>query len=173
MNLLNEMIYIGRVSGTKGVGGDLRVSSFDDLSPLKGKVVILKRGNRKDLHRVERQSDDFSSKGQLLKLEGVDNIGEAKVLATSSIYIAKKDILKYFKSITQAEMVDMEVYDRKRGKLGFIEALVKNDAYTSYLIRGKYRILFPAIEEFVKEVDRERRIVDVDLGDMERFRYED
>ena len=161
------LIYLGEINSPKGIGGDIRLYSYDNLLPLKGKVII-KRGRRKDLLNIERVKKEGEFR-YVVKFVEASNIGEVEKYKSSKLYIATRDVENYFNDPTMGERIGMKVVDMKYGELGVVENISFNTKYFLYAVKGKVNYIIPDIEEFVISVDRKRGEIKVKMGEVDRF----
>lgn len=62
------------------------------------------------------------------------------------------------------QLIGLEVVNTEGQKLGTLEEIIETGSNDVYVVRrGKEEILIPAIEEVVREVDLQRRLMTVDL----------
>ena len=62
------------------------------------------------------------------------------------------------------QLIGLEVVNTEGQKLGTLEGIIETGSNDVYVVRrGKEEILVPAIEEVVREVDLQRRLMTVDL----------
>jgi 16S rRNA processing protein RimM len=62
------------------------------------------------------------------------------------------------------QLIGLEVVDTEGQKLGTLEEIIETGSNDVYVVRrGREEILVPAIEEVVREVDLQRRLMTVDL----------
>jgi 16S rRNA processing protein RimM len=62
------------------------------------------------------------------------------------------------------QLIGLEVVNSEGERLGILEEIIETGSNDVYVVRrGKEEILIPAIEEVVREVDLQRRLMTVDL----------
>ncbi|MCK5780723.1 MAG: 16S rRNA processing protein RimM [Psychrilyobacter sp.] len=162
-----DLISVGKISGTHHLMGTVKVSSnFADLSILVGAKVIVKNnvGNSKILTITNIKK--ISPKRLAFDFEEIKNKTEGTALSGFSIYV-RKDILgleedEYYAS----DIVGMMAITVDGEELGEITDLMETAGHDIYIIgKGKEEIMVPSVEEFVKDIDFEKKVVVFDLID--------
>uniref|UniRef100_A0A2R5L0N5 16S rRNA processing protein RimM n=1 Tax=Hirondellea gigas TaxID=1518452 RepID=A0A2R5L0N5_9CRUS len=160
-----ELISIGKISGTHHLMGTVKVSSnFDDLSIIIGSKVIIK--NVKGASRIVTVTSikKLSPKRLAFDFEEITNKTDGVALSGYSIYV-RKDILgleedEYYAS----DIIGMKAITTDGEELGEITDLMETAAHDIYVIgEGKDEIMVPSVDQFVKEVDFEKRVVIFEL----------
>ncbi|WP_457640094.1 ribosome maturation factor RimM [Persephonella sp.] len=157
MTVKEEMVIAGKIHGTHGVRGDLKIEIFPPNFRLPETVYIKDReGNFIPLH-VEA----FSRKKGLVKFKGYDDLEKAKKIKHKYFYVETSKLPKLGKdTFYEYQIIDADVVfnDKIVGKVVKIDDRLS----TAYLIikctDEKIRHL-PFIKEFVKEIDTENRKV--------------
>lgn len=162
----DALIPIGKVVGTHGIKGHLKVSSYaesaDFFSP--GKQLALRRkGKPVVMFRVE--SARLHKHRILLSLEGIASIEAAKEWIGYDLCIDKAALpaleggTYYWYQIIGLEVFTVD--DRRLGRVTGILATGSNDVY---VVRdGKKEVLIPAIDSVVIDIDPTHGILRVDL----------
>ena len=160
-----ELISIGKISGTHHLMGTLKVSSnFDDLSVIIGSKVIIKNVNGMSRIVTVTSIKKLSPKRLAFDFEEITNKTDGIALSGYSIYV-RKDILgleedEYYAS----DIIGMEAITVDGEKLGEITDLMETAGHDIYVIgEGKDEIMVPSVDEFVKEINFEKRVVIFDL----------
>jgi len=162
-----DLISVGKISGTHHLMGTVKVSSnFDDLSILVGAKVIVK--NRDEMSKILTVTSikRISAKRLAFDFEEIKNKTEGTALSGFSIYV-RKDILgleedEYYAS----DIIGMMGITVEGEELGEITDLMETAGHDIYVIgKGKNEIMVPSVEEFVKDIDFEKRVVTFDLID--------
>jgi len=155
MTVKEEMVIAGKIHGTHGIKGDLKIEIFPPNFRLPGIIYIKdKEGNYIPLH-VEA----YSKKKGLIRFKGYDSLEKAKKLKHRYFYVETSKLPKLDKdTFYEYQILDSEViYNNK-----VVGKVVKIDdrLSTAYLIikctDDKIRHL-PFIKEFVKDIDPQNR----------------
>ena len=160
-----ELISVGKISGTHHLMGTVKVSSnFEDLSIIVGSKVIVK--NTSGMSRILTVTNikKISPKRLAFDFEEITNKTEGTALSGYSIYV-RKDILgleedEYYAS----DIIGMMAVTVEGEELGEITDLMETAGHDIYVIgTGKDEIMVPSVDEFVKDIDFEKRVVTFDL----------
>ncbi|WP_028856128.1 ribosome maturation factor RimM [Psychrilyobacter atlanticus] len=160
-----ELISVGKISGTHHLMGTVKVSSnFEDLSIIVGSKVIVK--NTSGMSRILTVTNikKISPKRLAFDFEEITNKTEGTALSGYSIYV-RKDILgleedEYYAS----DIIGMMAVTVEGEELGEITDLMETAGHDIYVIgTGKEEIMVPSVDEFVKDIDFEKRVVTFDL----------
>ena len=150
---------IGKVAGTHGVRGELRVEPWCD-SPafLAGFTTVYLRGEARAVLSA-RQHKRFV----LMKLDGVESVEAAQALRDSVLYIDRSGVAlpegRYFIK----DLIGLAVFDGGE-RIGTLYDVLTAPAHDVYVVRGgDGEHMIPAVPEFVKEIDLEQGIVRVAL----------
>jgi len=156
-----DYVIVGRLLGTHGVKGDLRVEIYPPKLKLPKQIFIKdKEGNIKPIN-IER----YSKTKRLVQLEGINNKEDAKKFTNTYIYLPKEKLPKLEKEqFYEYQLLGMDV--EYKGKIiGKIEKIDDRLSHAYLLIKcidDKIRHL-PFISEFVKEVDLKNNKIIVEL----------
>ncbi|MCL2003736.1 MAG: ribosome maturation factor RimM [Oscillospiraceae bacterium] len=154
-----SLIEIGKITGTHGVRGELRVEPWCD-SPafLAGFSVVHLRGAPRTV-----ESARVHKRLVLLKLEGVDTVEAAQALRESVLYIDRSGIElpegRYFIQ----DLIGLAVFDGEE-RVGTLYDVLTAPAHDVYIVRGEDgERMIPAVPEFVKEIDIKGGVIRVEL----------
>ncbi|WP_029523181.1 ribosome maturation factor RimM [Persephonella sp. KM09-Lau-8] len=152
-----EMVIAGKIHGTHGVRGDLKIEIFPPNFKLPEIIYIKdKEGNLQPL-----EVEAFSRKKGLIRFKGYDDLDKAKKIKHRYFYVETSRLPKPEKdTFYEYQLIDADVIynDKVVGKI----IKVDDRLSTAYLIikctDEKIRHL-PFINEFVKEIDVENKKV--------------
>ncbi|MBI4496485.1 MAG: 16S rRNA processing protein RimM [Chloroflexi bacterium] len=148
-----ERVVVGRVLGTWGLRGDLRVQPLTD-NPERfqpGQTVWLRGVPR----RIEASR---AQKGQvILKLSGVARAEEAEALRGEVLEVPIAEVPALSEDwYYHFQLVGLQVWTEDGRFLGAIADILETGANDVYIVRGADReYLIPAIAEVVQQVDLE------------------
>lgn len=164
----DDLFCLGVVVGAHGLRGDLKVKIHSGentaIIDLPGVFLCDETGQltEYDIVRAVARSRDV-----LLRLRGVDDINRAESLIGQQLWMRFEDLPglandEYY----WCELEGLEVVDRRRGSIGTLCDLMPTPAHDIYVVRGPFgEILIPAVDQFIVDVDLERRLLEVDLLD--------
>jgi len=146
-----DLIIGGKIHGTHGVKGDLKIEVFPPNYKLPQKIYIKdKKGEFKPL-----EVESYSKRKTLIRFKGYDDLDKAKKIKHQYFYVPKDTLPKLKKDeFYEFQLLDSDVVynDKVIGKV----IKVDDRLSTAYLLikcsDDKVRHL-PFINEFVKEVD--------------------
>jgi 16S rRNA processing protein RimM len=154
-----ELIEIGKITGTHGVRGELRIQPWCD-SPafLAGFSAVFIKGQEQ---RVESAREH--KKHVLMKLEGIDTVEDAQSLRDLVLYIDRADAElpegRYFIK----DLIGLAVFDGEE-RVGTLYDVLAAPAHDVYVVRGgDGEHMIPAVPEFVEKIDIDGGVIRVRL----------
>ena len=165
---MEEYLEIGQIVNTSGLKGFLKVIPLtDDITRFEDlKTVYIQE--KKDLVEFKIQDVKYSKNMVLLKLEGIDDIGEAEKFKNFYIKINRKDAVELEEdSYFIVDIIGRKVFTDENEFLGKVIDVFQtgsNDVYTVKNNEDK-EILLPAIEDVIKDIDIANKKIVVKLMD--------
>ncbi|MEA3363023.1 MAG: ribosome maturation factor RimM [Thermodesulfobacteriota bacterium] len=164
--MAKSLLEIGKIVGTHGLRGDLKVrlnsGDPDLLLTLKQIELSLPTGEPLSVN-ISRQ---VLHKGRvLLHLQGLDSIDQVELLVGSQVLI-DEELLPELSDDEYywGELKGLEVVDRERGSIGQLQDLLSSSAHDTYVVKGRFgEVLIPAVQQFILGIDLERQIMQVAL----------
>ena len=155
MTVKEEMVIAGKIHGTHGVRGDLKIEIFPPNFKLPPVIYIKdKEGNF-----IPLEVESYSKKKGLIKFRGYDDLEKAKKLKHRYFYVEISRLPQPEKdTFYEYQILDADVIykDKVVGKVIKIDDRLS----TAYLIikctDDKTRHL-PFIKEFVKDIDTQNK----------------
>ena len=163
---MEEYLEIGQIVNTSGLKGFLKVIPLtDDITRFEDlKTVYIQE--KKDLVEFKIQDVKYSKNMVLLKLEGIDDIGEAEKFKNFYIKINRKDAVELEEdSYFIVDIIGCKVFTDENEFLGKVIDVFQtgsNDVYTVKNNEDK-EILLPAIEDVIKNVNIENKKIVIHL----------
>lgn len=155
-----KYLECGKICSAHGVRGVLKIESWCDspqvLAKLK-KIYFEKSGSYE-----EREVLSASCAGGtvLMTVSGIDSRESAQALKNTVIYADREDIPVPKGRVLIADMIGLDVIDadsgRVYGTLTDVTDGVRHQIYTIKTEKGE--VLFPAVKEFLREIDTERGV---------------
>ena len=166
---MENYISIGYTKKTKGVKGDLKVE-VDDIyinDFLKATVVFLSQQGKEMPFFVEKIKNE---RELLLKLEDIDSKEQAHELMSKEMFLRESDVtveaVEEVSDLIFGFLVNFEIKDKTYGKVGAIfEILDLPQQELAVVIYEEKEILIPLHEELILDIDKESRVVLMDLPD--------
>ena len=159
---------IGKVVKAHGLKGHLKVIAYGEtLSSLSAGEMItacLPDGSSLPLTTVEVRPHQ---KGFLLLSHEINTVEEARSLAGAELCVPESRLPPTAPDeFYWYQLIGLEVVSTDGQKLGTLQEIIETGSNDVYVVRqGDEEILIPAIEEVVREVDLQRRLMTVDLLD--------
>ncbi len=158
-----DYFNIGQIVNVVGLKGELRVFPLTDYQERFEEIASV---------LIEDKSFEIESvryyKGLVvLKLKGIDDRNTAESYKMKYLRIDRKDArvlpedTYYITDLVGCEVYTME--DEHIGKLVDVLQNSSQDLYEVELNEGPKRILIPAVDEFIKEVNMEKHLIKVQL----------
>ena len=162
----HALIPIGKVVGTHGIKGYLKVSSYaesiETFAP--GRQLALRRKEKPIVIRTIESARAHKS-GILLALQGINSLDAAKEWVGHELCIDKatlpepEDGTYYWHQI-----IGLKVFTVDNRYLGLVAAIFPTGSNDVYVVRdGRKEVLIPAIESVVVEIDLAHKALRVDL----------
>lgn len=159
---MQKRLEIGQIVNTFGIKGEVKVvpftddiNRFDDLE----KVYVKTRKDSK-LYKVENVR--YHKNMVLLKFKGINNLEDAETLKNTFLEVDREDAIPleegtYF----IVDLIGLDVYTDDGKLLGKVDDIYNTGANDIYVIKDELgkQILLPGIEEVIKEVKLEDRII--------------
>jgi len=164
--IVDPSLPIGKVVKTHGLRGHLKVlpygETFSTLAAEEKITANLPDGNSLTLTVAEIRPQQ---KTILLISRELGTVEEAHRLVGAELCVpesrlppTESDEFYWY------QLIGLEVVNTEGEKLGTLEEIIETGSNDVYVVRqGREEILVPAIEEVVREVDLQRRLMTVDL----------
>ncbi|MBO4733408.1 MAG: 16S rRNA processing protein RimM [Clostridia bacterium] len=156
-----EFIEAGKIVGTHGVRGMLRIQPWADSGDFLCGFKTLYSGAAKTPLAVEK----IQPHGNVViaSVKGIDSIEKAETLRGGVVYIKREDASvpagRYFVS----ELIGCKVFDSGTkalyGVIGDVSKTGANDVW--HIIKDEKEYLLPAIAEVVKRVDIDNEEIEI------------
>jgi 16S rRNA processing protein RimM len=164
-NLLN----VGKVVNTQGIRGEVRVIASTDFPEERfatGSKLFLEHPDFSEMIELKvaghRQHKNFD----LLKFEGYPNINDVEkfkggVLKVSNEMLSELEENEFY----YHEVIGCDVVNTSGEQLGKIKEILSTGANDVWIVQrqGQKDLLLPYIEDVIKEVNIEEKVVTVEL----------
>lgn len=159
---MQKRLEVGQIVNTFGIKGELKVNPFtDDIRRFDDlEKVYVKTKKESKLYKVENAR--YHKNMVLLKLENINNPEDAEKLKNAFLEIDREDAIPleegtYF----IVDLIGLEVYTDEGQLLGKVEDIYNTGSKDIYVVKDELgkQILLPGIEEVIKEVKLEDRII--------------
>lgn len=158
----NELVLVGKVVGTHGIRGQLRVASFSGESETflsLGEVILRDAVGRDETFAVSGAS--AHGRKILLALKGMADINQVQYLVGRELYVRRSQLPPLAEDeYYWFDLIGLRVVTDDGMELGRLEDIMETGSNDVYLVRAAEKeYLIPAIEEVVK-------VIDLDAGVM-------
>jgi 16S rRNA processing protein RimM len=154
------MVTIGKIIGTHGVGGEVKVTSYSDVP---GRFEGLKQVQVQVLSGVKTlsvQSSRRSSQGYLLRFASIETPEAARPIIGGMLQIQEERLPppsedQYY----QYQLLGMDVRFEEGARLGVIKEVLTTNGNAVFVVEDSVGVehLIPATKELVRSVDVDTR----------------
>lgn len=168
-NLLNdEFITIGKVVSTQSNKGEVNVLPLTDSTDRFKNLdtIFLRNSNNRTTLNIEKIR--IKENTVVLKLKGIANIQEAKMIVGSFLEVERENAVKLPKdTYFLFEIIGLEVYSESNIFLGKVENVISTGSNDVYIVKGKNKeeLTIPAIREVVKNINLEKKQITIKMVD--------
>ena len=159
-----KFLEAGKIVGTHGVRGDLKVQSWCDSPEVLCDFDTLYLDGKNACDRLKRRR--FTKNVVLMHIKGIDTVEAAEAMRNKVLHLDREDVelpedLVFIQDILGFKVFDLRV-DRVIGRIR--DVLTSNPAHDMYEIAGEdgRLIYIPAIKPFLKEIDMEAGVIYVE-----------
>ena len=154
----NNLIAVGRISGTHGIRGQLRLHSYSgNLESLQATKSVLLRFSAGNTRQIQLKRAVYHSGKFLLTLDGFDTIEKAQELTGCELFLQREqlpetDADEYY----WQDLLGLSVVTDEGQTLGIIRDILETGANDVYLVHNaqlRKEYLIPAIASVVTNVD--------------------
>ncbi len=152
-----KYIECARVSNTHGYKGAIKLIPLTDYPEVIEEIGYLFTEDGKERRIL---SLSYFKDLLLVTLEGIDSMEKAEALKGRFLYALREDIPMDEGAHFVADLIGLPVIDIDSGvKYGVLTSVDNFGASDIYTVKTKTgRVMIPAVDEFVKEIDLERGI---------------
>lgn len=157
-----EKVYIGKIVNTHGIKGELRVLSnfdFKDKAFRVGTNIYI----GEELHVIKsyRKHKNYD----MITIDNFNNINDVLYLLKKGVYKNISELNLDDNQILDSELISYKVIDKNR-KCGIIKEIFLASR-NNKIIRVFFdkEVLIPVNSPMIKNIDKEKKIVEVDLID--------
>ncbi len=159
--MAEKFLEAGRIVGTHGIQGELKVENYTDSPQWLKKIKTLY------FNKGETDAKLISSRVHknhlLIKLEGIDSIESGTKLYGTILYMNRDDIKLPKNRFFIVDLIGLKVYDGNNEKYyGTITDVFATGANNVYKIENNGKeYLFPAVDHMIKRTDIQGGIIEV------------
>jgi len=166
-----SLLTIGKITGTHGLKGNLKVWSFAQSVDTfgKGRQIQLRSEGEEKGKAYTILTSSSRKKGVLLSLKHVDNVELAESLIGKEILINKEQLPEIEDNAWYwQDLYGLTVIDKNLGRVGVIERIFPTNANDILVVSDKNmpekpELLIPMHEHFIESVDLDTGILRTNL----------
>lgn len=153
------MFLVGKVIGTHGIKGEIKVksdTSFDRYQ--KGSVLYIgdEKKNKKIVIDTHRNHQGFD----LITFNGITDINLVLEYVGQEIYVKDHEKRSDTDKVYYEDLIGCKVIDEDNNECGIVQDLVEvPQGVLLEIVNGKNKSLVPYVKEFVKNVDKENKVI--------------
>ncbi len=161
----SRMVLIGKITGTHGIKGQLRVVPYsgDSGSILSQRSLILKGSKgESDVYKIANSS--IHGKKVLIALETYDGINEVEHLVGREIYVNREQLPELPEDeYYWCDLIGLKVITTRGERLGELRDIFSAGNNDVYMVKdGDREYLIPAVEDIVTDINLTEGIMTVD-----------
>lgn len=162
----DALLPIGKVVGTHGIKGHIKVFPYSDSTDLfaRGEELVLSQRG-KHFAKLRILSARPHKGVILLAADGIESIEAAQKWIGCQLSIDKACLPEPEEgSYYCYQIIGLEVFDSSNRRLGRVEAVLPTGSNDVYVVRdGKKEVLIPAVDSVVIDIDLKHNVLRVDL----------
>jgi 16S rRNA processing protein RimM len=165
-----NLLSIGKIVGTHGIKGVLRVFSYaESVSRFSSGLLLHSKnpGGGEKVFKIKWAKPH--SKVILISLEGIANRSEAEALLGSELFI-RRDLLEEPEEGTYFwfDIIGLAVFSVDDDYIGRVTSIMETGSNDVYVVtcpaeKDTKEVLVPALTSVIKSIDLEKKIMTVDL----------
>lgn len=161
---MKDKLYVGRVVGTHGIKGELKVSSDIEISDkvftCGNKLYFEELTNAYEIESVRFHKDNY-----LVLLKGFNNINDVLFLNKKKVYINREDVLNDSEYVLD-DLIGFKVICDDT-EYGVIKDYDLNSSYATFLVEGDKRFYLPNVPSYVINIDLgSKKVYTKNVGDL-------
>ncbi len=156
---MEDMLQVGVISTTHGIGGEVKVFPTTDDNKRFKKLKTVKLDTGRELLDLEIQGVKFFKQMVILKFKGIDSINDIEKYKGKSLYVTRENAVKLEKDeYFIADLIGLKVLLEDGSEFGTLEDVLSTGANDVYIIKSKEhgQILLPAIKDCILEIKPEK-----------------
>lgn len=156
---MDKFLKAGKILNTHGIHGEMKIEHYcDDFAFFRSLQTLYIDGAPYPVESV-RAHKQFA----LLKLKGIDTMSAAQACKNKFLLLNRDEAPLAEDRIFMEDLIGFDVYDIRVGRsIGVLSSVFSSPAHDLYNVKdGKNEYLIPAVSEFVKGVDMERRCITI------------
>ncbi len=160
------MLEAGKIINTHGLRGEVKVIAWtdypEDFEDIEYVYVKSKAGDEK----LHISSVKYQKNNLIVKFAEIKDINEAEKYKNRILYVEREMLGELPEGVYYiADLIGLRVIDENDEEIGVIADVINTGANDIYDVKreGKKNILIPVIDDVVKEIDLENRLVRIKM----------
>ena len=165
----NQEVVVGRVVGTWGINGHVKVKRFGSSDGVFIPGSVLTHTDGELIVIYVRAKTSQNNDMLVVKFKSIDNVSKASALTgielkTSSSILEDLPDWNYY----HYELIGLKVLSNNGDHIGTLEKIIETGANDVYVVTSSDgdELLFPAIRDVIKEVNIETQVLIVEPQDI-------
>lgn len=161
-----SLLEIGRIVGTHGLRGDLKVrlkSGDPELLLSLSQVTLRLPTSEQVTVNISRQI--VHKKQILFRLQGLDSINQVEHMVGSQVLLSENLLPELAENeYYWGQLEGLQVVDQNRGEIGQLQDMFTSAAHDTYVVRGRFgEVMIPVVQQFILGIDLQERVIRVNL----------
>jgi len=164
---MNKYLSVGKVTGTQGLRGEVRVYPYTE-GPERFDELEYVFTDRELTRRLHIESSRTQKTMAILKFEGIDQVEAAERLKDLELFIDRetqgRELQEHENYIV--DLIGLQVVDAVHGPLGILKEVLTHTAQQLYVVKlaatGR-ELLIPGVRPFIERVDLDAGVIHVRL----------
>ncbi len=160
------MLEAGKIVNTHGLRGEVKVVAWtdypEDFEDIEYVYVKMKTGDEK----LHISSVKYQKNNLIIKFAEIKDINEAEKYKNQILYVEREMLGELPEGVYYiADLIGLRVIDEKGEDIGVIADVINTGANDIYDVKreGKKNMLIPVIDDVVKEIDLENKLVRIKM----------
>lgn len=158
-------LYVGKVVGTHGIKGEIKV-----YSELEIKDKVFKENTKLYFNDSDKEYTieqvRFHKENYLVLLKGYYNINDVLYLNKSKVYVNRDEFLNNEEYVID-DLIGFSVVDENDSIVGVIKDYELNSSYATFLVEGDNNFYLPNVENYVTKIDlNSKKVYTKNVGDL-------
>ncbi len=166
----NDFVRVGQIVNTFGIRGELKIYLYTDVPEkrfFKGNELILGTEEKPTFQKVTITSAKPYKNLFLIQLEGFNNINQVEKYKGMFLWLPKEEQGDLNEGeFYYHQIVGCQVITTDNQVLGVVKEILSpgaNDVWVVQPKEGRKEILIPYIDEVVKKVDVDKKMITIEL----------
>lgn len=159
---MEKFFNVGKIVGTHGVRGEVKLYPYtDDLEQFSEYEFLWL-----DKEKVFIESTRIHKNMVLIKFKGYKDANEVMPIINKLVYIERTAKINDGDGHYIVDLLGCQILNEAGDVIGELKDVLQNTSQDIYLIKrvdGKGDFMLPVVDEFVKEIDIEKRQIRVHL----------